>query len=64
MEGICQIWAEAIMASTKTIEECPKIFRGRVQEIIGEATTDPTEPIESETPEEPTEENESEEVTV
>lgn len=58
MEGICQIWAEAIMASTKTIEECPKIFRGRVQEIIGEATTDPIEP------EEPTEENEPEEVTV
>lgn len=55
MEGICQIWAEAIKAGTKTIEECPKIFRGRVQEIIGEATTDPIEP------EEPTEENEPEE---
>lgn len=55
MEGICQIWAEAIKAGTKTIEECPKIFRGRVQEIIGEATTDLIEP------EKPTEENEPEE---
>ena len=60
MEGICQIWAEAIKAGTKTIEECPKIFRGRVQKIIEEATTDPIGP---ETPEEPTEENEPEEVT-
>ena len=56
MEGICQIWAEAIKAGTKTLEECPKIFHGRVQEIIGEATTDPIGP------EEPNGETEVEEV--